>query len=185
MAVNRGRLKLLLIVLIFVAPFILADLAFRFWKPEKYTNYGELLEAVEFRPAGLYGPAGESFDFATLRGKWVFVLRTAEGCDRACEQALYLMRQVRLALGREQGRVERLVVAASSLPEGLMRQHPGLRQARYESVQALGGALAKADAAGRIHVVDPYGRFVMRFPEQADGTRMIKDVRRLLQYSRL
>lgn len=185
MAVNRGRLKLLLLVVIFVAPFLLADLAFRLWRPDKFTNYGELLEAVEFRPEGLHGPEGEPFEFGELRGKWVFVLVTGADCDPGCRQNLYLMRQVRAAMGREQGRIERLLLMSGRLPEALAREYAGMRQARYESVRALGGALARPDALGRIHVIDPYGRFVLRYPGQADGRRMIKDVKRLLQYSRL
>ncbi len=185
MAVNRGRLKLALLVALFVAPFLLADLAFRFWKPDKFTNYGELLEAVEFRPEGLRGPAGEAFDPATLRGKWLFVLVAAGECDQGCQHALYLMRQVRLAMGREQGRIERLVMLHGRLPERLEEEYAGTLQASYERAEALGGVLARPDAMGRIHLVDPYGRFVMRYPAAPDGARMIKDVKRLLQYSRL
>ncbi len=185
MVISRGRLKLLLIVLIFVAPFMLADLAFHFWKPEKYTNYGELLKAIEFHPAGLHGPAGEVFDITMLHGKWVFLLMAPSPCDRDCEHNLYLMRQVRLAVGRDQARIERLVISEHTMPESLLTQYAGMRQSRYTDAKGLGETLARPDAAGRIHLLDPYGRFVMRYPVAPDGTRMIKDIKRLLQYSRL
>ncbi len=185
MAVNRARLKLLLILTIFVAPVVLATLAYKYWRPQHLSNYGELIEAVEFKPTALVQASGQAFDTASLRGKWLFVLVQAGGCDRACSDNLYLMRQVRLATGRDQDRIERLVIAAQPLSEPLLKEHAGLRQARYTNVDTLGTPLAQPDAAGHIYLVDPLGRFVLRYPQPADGGKMLKDVQRLLKYSQI
>lgn len=181
MAVKRGQLKLLLILAMFAAPFALADLAFRYWQPDSFSNYGELVEAVEFRPAGLEAGDGAPFDLAGLRGKWVFLLVQAGDCDAACRQNLYLMRQVRQATGREQGRIERLLIAERPLPAELATEHAGLKQARHEALNAL----TAGAALGRIYLVDPLGRLVLRYPPAPDGSRMLKDVQRLLKYSQI
>ena len=186
MAVNRNRLKLLLIVAIFVVPVVVATLAARYWRPEKLANYGELVAPTEFKPRGLRTAAGAPFDLAELRGKWLLVLPLSGDCDQACEENLYLMRQVRLMTGREQGRVERLVIAVRPLPEALAKQHPGLRQALAgERGGELGAPMATEGGAGRVYLVDPLGRLVLRYPAAPDGRRMHKDLERLLKYSQI
>jgi cytochrome oxidase Cu insertion factor (SCO1/SenC/PrrC family) len=184
-AIKRGQIKLLLILGLFVAPFALADLAFRYWKPDSFSNYGELVQATEFRPAGLQGADGGPFDLAGLRGKWVFLLVQAGECDAACRQNLYLMRQVRQAMGREQDRIARLVIAERPLPAELTAEHAGLKQARARELHGLSAQLPAGEAFGQIYLVDPLGRLVLRYPQAADGSRMLKDVQRLLKYSQI
>lgn len=185
MAIKRGQIKLLLILGMFVAPFALADLAFRYWKPDSFNNYGTLVEATEFRPAGLQAADGGPFDLTGLRGKWAFLLVQAGECDAVCRQNLYLMRQVRQAMGREQGRIERLLIADRPLPAELAAEHAGLRQARHQALNALAAQLPAGAAFGRIYLVDPLGRLVLHYPQAADGSRMLKDVQRLLKYSQI
>ena len=40
------------------------------------------------------------------------------------------------------------------------------------------------NAADHIYVVDPLGNLMMRFPRDPDPSRMIKDLQRLMKYSR-
>ncbi|MBI5938444.1 MAG: hypothetical protein HY850_11425 [Betaproteobacteria bacterium] len=185
MAVSKSQLKLLLVLVIFIAPVVLATLAYQFWRPEALSNYGELIEPAEFKPAGLSTASGEALDAAVLRGKWLLVLVQQGECDPACAQNLYLMRQVRLATGKEQQRLDRLLLSDRPLPEALAKEHAGLRQARYAAAGELGAYLSEAAAGGRIHLIDPLGRFVLRYPPRADGSKMLKDVQRLLKYSRI
>lgn len=185
MALSRSQLQLLLVLFIFIAPVVLATIAYKYWRPEDLSNYGELIESSEFKPAGLTTAAGEPMDIAGLRGKWLFVLAQQGECDQACGQNLYLMRQVRTATGKEQQRVDRLFLSDRPLPEALLKEHEGLHQARYADVKKLGVHLSETGAAGRIYLVDPLGRFVLRYPPEADGTKMLKDIQRLLKYSRI
>lgn len=185
MAIKRGQVKLFLILAMFVAPFALADLAFRYWKPERFSNYGALVEAVEFRPAGLQAMDGGLFDMASLRGKWVFLLVQAGDCDGACQRNLYLMRQVRQATGRDQGRIERLLITDRPLAGELAMAHAGLKQAQYRQLAPLITPLSAGEALGHIYLVDPLGRLVLRYPVAPDGSRMLKDVQRLLKYSQI
>lgn len=185
MAVQRGRLKLLLIGLLFVLPFAAAQLAYRYWQPDKFANYGELLEPAAFPAAGLRDAHGAQFDMAALGGKWVLLLLVPGECDAACRRNLYLMRQVRLAMGREQHGVERLAVLSSPLQATLAAEHAGLRQALLADAAAWARLLPPGKASGGVFLLDPLGRYVLRFPEQADGKRMIKDLQRLLKYARV
>ncbi|MBS1172142.1 MAG: hypothetical protein H6R12_972, partial [Proteobacteria bacterium] len=44
---------------------------------------------------------------------------------------------------------------------------------------------AAADRADHIYLIDPLGNIVLRFPPHPDPKKMIKDLERLLKYSRI
>jgi hypothetical protein len=167
-----ARAKLLLLFLACAAPFVLAWAAWYFgWAPGATGNYGELIAP---RPV-----SGEPL--AALRGKWVMVMFDAAACDAYCEKKLYYMRQVRRAQGKDQERIERLwIVTDGGKP-------------RPEVLAAVEGThLSRTSPAGfpgeprdHIYLVDPLGNLMMRFPRDPDPSRMLKDLQRLLKYSRI
>lgn len=172
-AVRRGRVKLLLLALFFVAPFVLAWLAWRYeWASGETSNYGELITPAQ----PLAGAPLER-----LRGKWVLVTFDAAACDAYCERKLYFMRQVRRAQGKNQDRIERLWLLT-----GGARPAPALLAAIEGTHVEPVGALARDFPAARavadhIYVVDPLGNLMMRFPRDPDPSRMLKDLQRLLR----
>lgn len=160
------RLKLGLVFLACAAPFLLGWAAYYFgWGAGSSGNYGELIA-----PRPVAGP------LAPLKGKWVLVTFDAAACDAACEKKLYVVRQVRRAQGKESDRMERLwVVTDGGKPK------PGLLAAIEGSHVATG----QLDFQGEdIYLVDPLGNLMMRFPRDPDPKKMIKDLQRLLKYSR-
>ncbi|HYN13384.1 MAG TPA: cytochrome C oxidase subunit I [Burkholderiales bacterium] len=161
--------KLVLVASICVAPLILGTLAWLYgWSPGSAGNYGELIA-----PRTLSGPP-----FDALRGKWVLVSFDAAACDAYCEKKLYFMRQVRRAQGKDIARVERLwLIAGTGAP-------------RPELLAAIEGTriVPSADAAfspDHIYLVDPLGNLMLRFPRDPDPSKMLKDLQRLLKYSRI
>jgi hypothetical protein len=161
--------KLVLVALVCVAPLILGTLAWFYgWSPGNAGNYGELIA-----PRALTGAP-----FDALRGKWVLVSFDAAACDAYCERKLYFMRQVRRAQGKDIERVERLWVltdAGAPRPE-LLAAIEGTRIA------------SSSDASfspDHIYLVDPLGNLMLRFPREADPSKMLKDLQRLLKYSRM
>ena len=168
--VARG--KVALIFGICAAPFALAWLAYeQGWTPRRAANHGELLE-----PHPLDGP------LAPLRGKWVLVTWDAAACPPACERKLYVMRQARLALGKDTARVERLWLLTDS-------ERPAARLlSAIEGTHVVRPApqwqrAFPGDVLAHIYLVDPLGNLMMRFPAAGDPSRMIKDLERLLKYS--
>ena len=161
--------KLVLIGLVCAAPLVLGTAAFLLgWAPGKTANYGELIEP---RPLALE-------PLAPLRGKWVLVSADAAGCDAYCERKLYFMRQVRRAQGKEMDRVARLWLvsgAGEPRPE-LLAAIEGTRVARLADPSI---------AREHIYLVDPLGNLMLRFPRDPDPSRMIRDLQRLLKYSRI
>lgn len=169
-----ARLKLVGILLACAAPFVLGWAAWYFgWGTGSRGNYGELIA-----PRTLSAPP-----FGELRGKWVLVTFDAAACDAYCEKKLYYMRQLRKAQGKDEARVERLWLVTdrgAPRPE-LAAAIEGTRIAPVaESAQGFPG-----DPTDHIYLVDPLGNLMLRFPRDPDPSKMLKDLQRLLKYSRV
>jgi hypothetical protein len=167
------RLKLALVFLACASPFLLAWLAYEMrWTGGGATgNYGELIP-----PHVLAGP------LAPLKGKWVLVTADAAACDAACERRLYVVRQSRRAQGKEQGRIERLWLL---LDDGKPRAELLAAIEGTHVVRDPGLAKTLPGGGSGIYLVDPLGNLMMRFPAEPDPSKMIKDLQRLLKYSRI
>jgi hypothetical protein len=189
--IRRGRLKMLAILLVCAAPVIASYFTYYVIRPEGRTNYGTLLDPLRevgnFAGTGLDGaPAG----LAQLKGRWVLVTGGDADCDAACENRLYLMRQVRLTTGKDRDRVERAwVVAPDAVPSAkLLGEHEGMIVIRADpGAMAAAGFIAAEGARPQDHIwiVDPLGNLVLRYPVAPDPSRMKKDLLKLLKASRI
>lgn len=167
--------KLLAIFAVCAAPLVLGTLAYVFrWTPGSSGNYGELIA-----PQALAVPP-----FDRLRGKWLLVAFDSAACDTACERKLYYMRQVRKAQGKDQDRVERLwlLTDAGTPRRELLAAIEGTQIVRADASLE---RLFPGRATEHIYVVDPIGNLMLRFPPQPDPSKMLKDLQRLLKYSRI
>ena len=170
------RNKLFLVGAVCVAPVLLGwALYLSGWTPAATGNYGELIA-----PRPLSGPPLEG-----SRGKWVLVSFDAAGCDAYCERKLYFMRQVRKAQGKEFERIERLwVVGGPGAPRPeVLAAIEGTRVERVNDP-----AFRKSfpgNPVDHIYLVDPLGNLMLRYPRDPDPAKMVKDLQRLLKYSRI
>ncbi len=164
-----------------------------YWRPRATINKGTLV--VPPRPifaAGLTHLDGSGYDTGFFENAWTLVLIDSSACrDTACETQLVEMRQVRLALGKDMDRVQRLY-AGVTIPEParfteLQRLHPGLNIARADQQWLLPFKLnvtGSKEASG-IYLVDPEGRLMMHYDENAEAKGILKDLQRLLKISKI
>jgi cytochrome oxidase Cu insertion factor (SCO1/SenC/PrrC family) len=184
---GRSRLTVALVAVVWVTP-ILASLALYFlWQPARHVNYGELLSPAQLAAPPLADVGGRRFDLTQLRGKWTYITVDTGSCDDYCRGKLWKMRQIRRTQGKYMERIERLwLVSDAHVPDpALLKEYEGTWV-----VRAAGSALLKqlpAAGAQRDHVylLDPLGNLVLRYPRDADPSRMKKDLERLLQLSRI
>jgi hypothetical protein len=163
------RNKALLIGAVCLAPVVIGwALYLAGWRPRETGNYGELIA-----PRLLSGAP-----FEALRGKWVLVSFDAAACDANCEKKLYFMRQVRRTQGKDMERIERLWAVTDS-----GKPRPELLAA-IEGTQVVSFS-DKAFSPDYIYLIDPLGNLMLRFPRDPDPSRMVKDLQRLLKYSRI
>lgn len=179
------RAKLVALCALFAVPIVASFVAYHLVKPEATGNYGELLPPRAVPEQALGREGGGTFRFEELRGKWVLVASDSGDCVEACVEKLTAIRQVRLALGRNAARVERVFVVDDLRPPrpALLEEFAGMVVARTPT----GITLPPAPANDRAHVyvVDPRGNVMLRFPAGGDRRGMLKDLNRLLRASQI
>lgn len=129
---------------------------------------------------------------ASLHGKWTMLSVVDGDCSDMCRENLYRMRQIRLAMGREMNRLQRVVYFPGNMnPEELrtlLADYSGQLILPAEEIN--GSFLATLempdlDNTGAIHLIDPAGFYMMIYPYETDPGGIIKDLKRLLRISRL
>ncbi len=191
----RRKLPLIVLVLVCATPAFGPYLLWFFWKPAEYSNYGELVQpvvlpdvaleplvpALPTTPAALAAP--------TLRGKWFLVMADGAECDARCERKIWQLRQLRTMQGKEMERVERvwLIDDRGEPAARLHEPYAGTWVVRRPDKALLDALPVPQGGALRDHLwlVDPLGNLMMRYPPDADATRIRKDMTRLLKYSRI
>jgi hypothetical protein len=186
---RMGRWKMLLVWAVCAAPVVASYLAFYVFKPQGRVNYGELI----MPPVAMPGPSamplkdldGHAVSNVSLKGQWLLVVVAGGACDKVCEAHLYLQRQLREVLGKDKDRLDRvwLVNDGEPVKPALL---PGMKDAWV--LRTEGSALAawlKPEAGqaqnAHIYLVDPRGDWMMRFPVNADASRVKKDLLRLMK----
>lgn len=182
-----SRSKFLFLMGVFLVPVVAAYLAYAGWRPAGHSNYGDLLKVTPLQQTAGSTFDGHPFNLDALRGKWVMVHVGPARCDAACARQLYLMRQTRIAQGKEQDRIERLwVMTDGGTPDAqLLQAHPGLHVWRPADAGFVTQFPAAQDRAAHIYLVDPLGNLMLRFPAQVDPKGMMKDLRLLLKASQI
>ena len=143
-------------------------------------------------PAGLAltDLQGRPVAAASLRGQWLLVVVAGGACNPACENMLWLQRQLREALGRDKARVDKiwlipdeagpairtLEAIAVGEPTTVLRV-PAAALAAW--LQAAAGEALEA----HLYIVDPLGHWMMRSPPNPDPGKLKRDVERLLSAS--
>ncbi len=187
----KGRLKMLAVALICAAPVIASYFTYYVLRPEGRRNYGELVEPQRAMPA-LQAQTldGKPVPLRDLHGQWLLLSVAGAACAPPCEQNLYWQRQLRESLGRDKERFDWvwLVDDAAPVPQAM---RPGLSQAAVLRVPREQVAQWLQPAAGaalqdHLYVIDPMGRWMMRFPARMDREGAAKaksDLARLMRAS--
>lgn len=186
-----GRWKMLAVLLVCAAPVIASYFTYYVVRPESRRNYGELIEPPRPVPAlAATTLKGQVTTLQALKGQWLLVTVAGGACDAACENHLYLQRQLRESLGKDKDRMDRVWLLTDDAPvrEALL---PALSDATVLRVDAaaLGQWLQPAagqSLASHLYVVDPMGNFMMRFPAGLDregAARAKRDLERLMRAS--
>ena len=188
---RRGRIQMLLLLLVCASPVIASYFTYYVIKPQGgKTNFGTLIyPAQEFNNAWLNVP---------LQGKWTLLIaRPADECqikDEKCIEALFLMRQTRVAMGRESKRVQLVWVNTDGKPvdpevlKAYDEQNAGLKIVSLPTDPKMRSAfqawLDKEGAGTAIQLVDPSPAKMMFFPvtnSPKEFSSMKKDLEKLLK----
>jgi len=192
-ALPRQRLVLLLLVIIFLVPALGSWIIFNFTtigRQEPGASHGILvIPPRQLQDLSMIDPDNPAMP-RQLYGKWNIVFLVGDICDQFCEDKLYAMRQIRLAMGNESHRLQRVLVVFDDTAPGLSlaqsQAYPGQLLVHAPAAVKRAFALAATEQpAGlrRLYLIDPRGYLMMSYPEATDPLGIIKDLERLLRYS--
>jgi hypothetical protein len=190
--IARGRWKMLLVLLVCIAPVAASYFAYFVVRPQGRTNYSDFVSPTRPIPGDLplSDLRGGSVASASLKGQWLLVVVSGAACVARCERYLWIQRQLRESLGGERDRIDRVwLIDDTATP-------------RAETLQAVasGGAISvlrvpfgplsawlrpadRRHLEDHLYVVDPQGDWMMRVPPDPDPARLKRDIEKLLRAS--
>lgn len=189
---RRQRRLLIALALLFFAPLGLAFYLYYghgTWHPGGHVNAGELIQPPRPLPSlalPLWGSGTTQSNF--LQRKWTFLYVLAGPCTDACRSRLYDTRQVRLALDRDMGRVQRVLIADPDCCDAwfMHEQHPDLITISAGAAAAPLLALLPGPGgtqAPRLYLIDPLGNLMMSYAADTRSRGILEDMKRLLRLS--
>lgn len=194
----KSRLVLVFLFAICASPFVGAYVWYtnsQNWRPASTGNNGTLITPpVEVHAMPLPLLDGGTLPENWFYGDWTLVYAGPSDCPTLCKKALYLTRQVRLTMGGQMIRVQRLfiVMGTPDKPKALRRAHPKLTVVNASSPlgqQFLSQFETATDVQGRqIWLVDRQARLMMVYPLTdpdngiAVATGIAEDLHHLLKY---
>jgi hypothetical protein len=164
-------------------------------------NSGELLaEPINIRELEFEAADGSTVGLSSIEPKWTMLLvNDGATCDAACNELLYVTRQIRIAIGRDYQRTQRLLIVDTPIDliqsnddtEGpsddtmplmpqLERDHVDLNVWRREDQAVLPEGQSEPSAW---YLVDPSGWVMMRYTTDVNYKDVIGDIKFLLKNS--
>lgn len=170
-----GRRALLLTLLAFVLPLLIGgSLYWSGWRPGQTANHGQLVIPPKPVPITRLGQEAA--------GKWLLVVAGEAPCTAECIAWLKYTRSIQVSLGRDIGRMRRVLLVGAETPElkALRAEQPDLMvlDPAPEWVEALA-----AGPRHRVFLVDPAGNLMMQYAPGAEAKGIRADLERLLKYS--
>ena len=184
-----GRWKLLMVLAICAAPLLFSYFTYYVIKPEGRTNYGALIDprAHPLPDVGATLLDGTPTALDRFKGKWILLHVGSAACDQSCQRRLLEMRQLRLMQGKEMERIERVWLITDQQPVEtlLMREYEGttILRAKPEALKSWLPAETGTVMEDHLYMIDPLGHLMMRFPKDADPSKVKKDIAKLLRAS--
>jgi hypothetical protein len=164
-------------------------------RPEGRTNYATLITPTpgasnEWPDFEMKDLQGKPVHARELRGQWILVAVGPSACNEACEDRLFMQRQLREMTGRERDRLDKVWLVTDEgavkpeLAQALLST-PSMRilRANRDAVAAWLQPEAGAALEDHLYVVDPMGHWMMRAPAKAEPAKFKKDIERLLKAS--
>ncbi len=198
---RRGRLTFMLVLAVCIGPFVLAWTWYFMGQPglgEDTTNYGDLVDppvSLENTELDVLVDREEREQSPVLEEhRWVLLYVAGDACAAECREVLWGTRQIRLAMGRNMGRIQRVLIepAGESEPDYYADQHSDLRVLDLgdRRAEAFIRQLALDDIpeprdSGRLYLIDPLGNLIMTYPPGFDPNGLMDDLELLLRASQV
>ena len=177
---NKNRIVLILVVLVFAAPLLVAYIMNREgWRPQQTRNSGTLVEPPrDVTAASVTLTDGSKLAWRDPQWHWTLLALAGARCVAECQTRLDEALRMHITLGRNAERV-RFVYLGPTLPNEYLATRTAL-QAGQDDTGALAEYRATGDDALALALVDPNGLLMLRYPQGYDAQGLRSDIQKLL-----
>lgn len=186
----RGRWKMLGVLVACAAPVAASYFTYYVVRPQEGgAAYSRLITPTVGMPDDVaVSLQGQPVPLTSLRGQWLLVVVGGSKCDAACEQRLFMQRQLREMTGRERDRIDKVWLITDGGPlapalRAALDAAPAMQALRlpHAVVQQWLAPEPGHALEDHLYVVDPMGQWMMRVPADPDPARVKRDLDRLLR----
>lgn len=187
---SHGRRPLYLLLLTFIVPFAAAAIVLKtgLYSTIGTTNHGTLIEQSLTLDQILNTQPTSSESINPNTWKLMFIMPSQ--CDNTCENGLYLLKQIEIAMGPDKPRVDTLVIQPQRRNELDQVMQPVLSQPKFAQKEM--SPSASPSERKYLYLVDPQGRVFMHYSVMADrheavlhGRDIVKDMKHALKLSKI
>ncbi len=190
---NIGRLKLLFIILIFIAPFIYSYILINENNLENKlitSNYGKFVDPIiSINHISYIDFSNNKINSNSLNGRWTLIHYIDRHCDSSCLSNIHLLRQVNTALGKDMNRVQRILLIdkfyENDVINSIKKEYPYLLIAKNKLNKLHNIIKNIKDNDTDIFIVDPTGNIILKYNQDFNGKKLLKDLKKLLKLSKI
>ena len=169
-----GKIKFLLIVFVFFSPFLFAYYYFinDATTTRGTTNYGTFLQEQI------------TIDLSTKSDDehWMFVQLISDDCNVKCQENMHMLRQINTALGKDMHRVRRYIIFEKNTQKVnvYIKNYP--KVIVLDNSEKIYNKLSKMEE--RIFIADPFGNIILGYKNDFLPKGLLKDIKKLLKFSK-
>lgn len=175
---QNGKKTLITLALVFILPVAAAKLVLSL---DLYhggaTNQGVLMPTdISYQSLSMANPQPQ---------RWQVIYLLPNQCDQLCKDRLYILHQSHIALGKDQDRVNTLIMTQND------SDIKAIAEFNFTTATA-NDALASLLVQHQMIIVDPLGSLIMRYDavsghkaQLQQGKALVSDLRKMLKLSRI
>jgi cytochrome oxidase Cu insertion factor (SCO1/SenC/PrrC family) len=160
--------------------------------PSGRTNKGTLItpvvELAEVEMIAEHDTKTEPASIKQFKGKWTLLMLVNQPCEQLCRKNIYLIRQVRTALGKDANNARVLLVINSEYYtedlQQFLKDYPKMPVFIGDPIQfkrfSSPFETVVEDYTPRVFIMDPYTSIMMYYPEELNPKDLLSDLKRLI-----
>jgi len=189
---KKSPFALWMLMLTFAVPIVAAYTYFFFGDRDSTSNHGDfIVPVIDIEALRLQDKENNTIPREGLTHKWRMIYIVGKNCNDSCNKGLYHMRQLNIALGKNQGRFQHMMIHTDAMDndfEQLVKTEHQAALHSYASMEALIKIFPSIETGippDSIYIMDPIGNIMMRFNSEISPKFILKDLNRLLKISQI
>ncbi len=170
-----ARLKFISIIFVFLSPFLFAQYFYtsNVTETRGTTNHGtflpnEIIIEVESTSKNEY---------------WTILQILPLNCNKKCQNDTHIIRQINTALGKDMDRVKRYILKNTNSNKNYIYLNNYPKVVVLDNSQTLYNRLSNMEE--RVFIADPFGKIILGYKEDFNAKGLLKDIKKLLKYSKI